>query len=387
MGWRHQPPVYSPLSWPAVLAAFGRHDPREEIVARFRVSHRASHVLLTDSGTSALMLALAAAARLRPGLPVLLPGYGCYDLATAALGARVRVRLYDIDAETLQPDVDSVGEALRGGAAALVVVHHFGVPVDMDTMSKIAAGARTTLIEDAAQGTGGSWRGVRLGAHGDASILSFGRGKGVTAGGGGALLVREAALESALGPPLPAAWERRLRTATLLGAQLALGNPALYAIPSALPFLQLGETFYREPHAATGLSAAAARVLEHSMEREEAEGEARRGNAEALLTVLDASDFQRIAVPSAAGVPGWLRLPALHGARGMLVDDRARQLGVEAGYPLDLRRLAPLAPSIEGIASTPGADRLASDLLTLPTHSQLRAHDRQALVRWIVGRR
>jgi dTDP-4-amino-4,6-dideoxygalactose transaminase len=190
--WRRQPPVLSPVSSRAlvdgVAAAIGLDSNAHEGVSEdLRKRYRCHDALLTDSGTSALILALR---RIAPQGIVALPAYGCIDLTTAALGAGVRVRLYDIDPVTLSPDLDSVRAALRRGVDAIVVTHLYGYPADMFGVASLAAEAGVPVIEDAAQGAGGTLRGSLLGSIGDVSVLSFGRGKGMTGGSGGALLVR-----------------------------------------------------------------------------------------------------------------------------------------------------------------------------------------------------
>src|SRR5262249_32635658 len=79
-------------------------------------------VVFTDSGTTALSAALRAVLEGRPGLSVALPAYACYDLATAAEGAGASVLLYDLDPQTLAPDVTQLQATLRHGAAVVVVV-------------------------------------------------------------------------------------------------------------------------------------------------------------------------------------------------------------------------------------------------------------------------
>jgi len=95
--------------------------------------YEASVGILTDSGTSALRLALSAAAD-AGRLPVAMPAYSCYDLATAAIGADVPVLLYDLDPLTLEPDEASLTQALEAGARTLVVAHLFGRPGPVDRL-------------------------------------------------------------------------------------------------------------------------------------------------------------------------------------------------------------------------------------------------------------
>ncbi len=104
--------------------------------------------------------------RRSPERPVAFPAYACYDLASAALGAGTRVLLYDLDTETLGPDWPSLERSLEAGATAVVVVHLFGIPVDMDRVGQMARAHGAAVIEDAAQAVGAAWRGRPAGEPG-----------------------------------------------------------------------------------------------------------------------------------------------------------------------------------------------------------------------------
>src|SRR5207344_1715359 len=107
--------------------------------------YAASDVLLTDSGTSALRLALEGALRERPRSSVALPAYSCYDLATAVIGARARIQLYDVDPRTLSPDLQSLERTLEAGAGVVVVGHLWGVPVALDAVQQLCSRAGALL--------------------------------------------------------------------------------------------------------------------------------------------------------------------------------------------------------------------------------------------------
>ena len=101
---RHQLPAYSPVTLGAVAAAVLaslRGDPQggwhRRVCDVLRSRYGATDVLLTDSGTSALRLAIGGALRGVESRPAALPGYCCYDVATAAVGAGAQVILYDLD--------------------------------------------------------------------------------------------------------------------------------------------------------------------------------------------------------------------------------------------------------------------------------------------------
>ncbi len=167
-----------------------RSGDAEQLSTLLRRRYHSDHVVLCDSGTSALILALRVASDGAPKPLVALPAYGCYDLATAAIAVGADVVLFDLDPETLAPDPVSFARALQRGPCAVVVAYLYGIPFDAAALSRQAAEVGAILIEDAAQGFGASVADTPCGGIGPLSVLSFGRGKGVTGGGGGALLMR-----------------------------------------------------------------------------------------------------------------------------------------------------------------------------------------------------
>ena len=389
---RCQLPVHSRLTVRQLLrgasAVLGvGHDPHSPL-ARLRSSYDVAGALGTASGTIALQVAL----RLVAGptrAPIALPGYGCYDLATAAIGADVPVRLYDIDPRTLGPDLDELGRIVAEGAGAIVVVHQYGIAVDMAAVRALAAEAGIPVVEDAAQAVGGRLAGRALGGLGDYGILSFGRGKGMSAAGGGALLARRSAeamllSSTTLISPGSAGAGDLLRGA----AQFALGRPATYSLPAALPFLRLGETVYHSPQGARGWSRAVVAMLDGALDRVDAESARRRTRGAELQSLLPERAQLGTSLPANAEA-GYLRLPCLVPRREVRDDALAGGVpfGVARGYPRTLADLAELAPQLASAPGPlPGARELASRLVTLPTHDLLTVGDLAALKCWIHDR-
>jgi perosamine synthetase len=389
--FRRQPPVVSHISPSAVLAAArvaarryaGRVDRGDEVVrSALSTRYDARAVALTDSGTSALVLAMRLAAP--PRGTVALPAYGCVDLIAAAVRAGVRVRLYDTDPVTLSPDLDSVRRALARGADAVVVAHMYGYPADVPGVRALAEDAGARVIEDAAQHAGGRLGGTRLGAFGPLTVLSFGRGKGTTGGRGGALLVTAEAGAVIVGAveawgramPAPAAGWGEVAIAT---AQWVLGRPAAYGIATSIPGLHLGETIYHPAGEPAPLSRAAAALVRRGLPGIDAERAARAGRAESLTAQLARVPSFHIVRSITGGTPGYLRLAAL--------DEAGRRpaplLGVVRSYPRALGEepaLAPIAHRNE--PDTPGARDICRKLFTLPVHEYVTQSDERQIVEW-----
>lgn len=355
---------------------------RAEVEAALRATWAPRGLALTDSGTSALVLALRLTAG--NGGTVAYPGYACVDLAAAARFAGVRVRLYDLDPHTLGPDLSSLERALERGVDAVVVAHLHGYAVDVPAVRSLARRFGVAVIEDAAQGAGGSLHGVRLGALGDLAVLSFGRGKGTTGGAGGALMAREPELAArlgdasrALGTP-PAGWGSLAATA----AQWALGRPSLYAIPASIPQLRLGEMVYHPAHEPRALSRSAAGLLASALGLDAGEVARRRANARALQRAVGARDDLLPVRELDGASSGYLRLPVLDlGGR-----EQQPALGVMRGYPRTLHEQEELRPFlVPGEPATPGAEWMRERLFTLPTHGLLTPGDLEALSGWVQG--
>ena len=161
---RRQLPALSPLTAGALLAGALPRGTSGRLTELLQQRYRSHHVVLTDSGTGALTLALAAAIAGRPAPLIALPAYGCYDLATAALGVGGGVVLYDVDPDTLSPALGSLERALDRKPHAVIAAHWYGVPFDTEALSRRVTDAGAVLVEDAAQAFGASVDGRACGA-------------------------------------------------------------------------------------------------------------------------------------------------------------------------------------------------------------------------------
>lgn len=388
MIFRHQLAVHSPIVAAAELRAVASAlrlatDPRPVLLELLLREYDAEGGVLCGSGTQALQLAITTAIRLTGGVgPVALPAFSCFDVASAAIGAGVPIALYDIDPDTLAPDVESLGRVMADGVRVAVIAPLYGMPVDWELLEALAARHGALLIEDAAQGHGASWRGRKLGSLGTISTLSFGRGKGWTGGSGGAVLFRGAA--ATVAPEgLPSEGVRsEVATVVSLIAQWLLGRPAIYGIPRSLPGLGLGVTTYRAPSAVVSISRAAAAAVLANRDVSLTEAAARRSNAHEFLArpigvgTLAATRF------ASAGEPGYLRLPlrVVGGSDALGSREQTGRLGIERSYPCTLGELPEAAARLTGAEqSWLGASTLSAQLFTVPTHSLVGAGERREI--------
>ena len=143
-----------------------------------------------NSGTSALHLALLAAG-IQPGDEVITVPFTFYATA-AAIGYVGAVPVYiDIDPRTFNLDVTRLEAAITERTRAILPVHLYGQPADMDPILKIARRYKLVVIEDAAQAHGAEYKGRRVGAIGDIGCFSFYPSKNLGAAGEGGMVTTD----------------------------------------------------------------------------------------------------------------------------------------------------------------------------------------------------
>jgi dTDP-4-amino-4,6-dideoxygalactose transaminase len=387
MTLRWVPPAHSPVRPVALvrggLTAAGLAAAHEsEVIDTLARRFGSGRITLTDSGTSALVLALKAT--VPRGEAVAFPAYCCIDLITAAQGAGVKVRLYDVDPATISPDLDSLRRAVQRGVSAVVIAPLFGYPVDVEGVGAIAAEAGIPVVEDAAQSAGSTFHGRRIGSFGALTVLSFARGKGTTGGSGGALLVRDSAYFESAGQLTSslAGGSSGAADVVKLGAQWMLGRPSAYWLPSSIPALRLGEMIYHAPHPPRAISRAAASMLRAALEQDDAEVAVRRSHAAEIVAGGESAGFAFTSA-IAGGAPGYLRL-AIHDLTGKAVP--APRSGVLRGYPITLdEHEMSRGVLLDGEAAGAGARVLRDNLFTLPVHSRMTPADVRGITSWLAS--
>jgi dTDP-4-amino-4,6-dideoxygalactose transaminase len=146
-----------------------------------------SHCIALNSGTSALHLALLAAG-IGPDDEVITVPFTFVASVAAIAYSGARPVLVDIDPQSFTMDVSAIEAAITPRTKAILVVHLYGQPADMDPIMDIARRHGLVVIEDAAQAHGAKYKGRLVGSIGDMACFSFYPGKNLGAyGEGGAV--------------------------------------------------------------------------------------------------------------------------------------------------------------------------------------------------------
>ncbi len=142
------------------------------------------HAIAVNSWTSGLFASVAAA-DLSPGDEVIVPPLTMSATATAVLGNNAIPVFADVEPDTANIDPDAVRECITEKTEAILIVHLFGYPAEMDELVSIADEHDLILIEDAAQAIGATYDGEYVGTIGDIGGFSLNVHKHIQSGEGG----------------------------------------------------------------------------------------------------------------------------------------------------------------------------------------------------------
>lgn len=329
-------------------------------------------LLFTSSGTAALYLALIALKESRPGRSeVLIPAWCCPSVPQAVLQAGLTPVPLDLDPATFAYAPDEISRGTHARTLCLLLVNFFGIP---HPRPEGWDGDAPAILRDCAQDF------HHRPAPGDADpfFYSFGRGKSLNTGHGGALCFPEA------GPWLDAA-RRTLEGMPPLGSKpllkmaalSLLSQPLPFGILTRLPFLKIGETRWESPLEFGAIHPSFHRWASACLEAFAAR---RRDYADLVADyarVFRASGRGKVLLPytgyDETNVP--IRFPVLipdAGLRNRLLDRLgSRYGGLTRQYPDLLHRLPGAPPDFRPDRDFPGGTRIARELVTLPVTSLL----------------
>ncbi len=151
---------------------------------------RAEHGIGVNTGTSALHLALLAA-DVGPGAEVITVPFTFVATAAAIHYTGAKTVFVDIDPRSFTMDVNAIEAAITARTKAIIPVHLYGQPADMDPILEIAKKRGVVVIEDACQAHGAEYKGRRAGGLGDMGCFSFYPGKNLGAYGEGGMVVTD----------------------------------------------------------------------------------------------------------------------------------------------------------------------------------------------------
>ena len=145
------------------------------------------HAIAVTNGSCALDCAIAAL-DIGPGDEVILPTFTIISCITEIIRVGATPVLVDINPDTWNMDVSQIESKITPKTKAIMVVHIYGLPVDMNPVLEIASNYGLQVIEDAAESHGQKYNDIPCGSFGDISTFSFYPNKHITTGEGGMIL-------------------------------------------------------------------------------------------------------------------------------------------------------------------------------------------------------
>lgn len=155
------------------------------------------YAVTTTSGTTAIHLALASI-DLKPKDEVIVPTFTMLSSVTPILYLNARPVFVDCTPDSWTMDVGKVEKKITSKTKAIIAVHIYGHPADMDPLIKLAKKYHLYLIEDAAESLGSRYKNRKTGSIGDLSCFSFYANKLITTGEGGIVATNDSRLAGRL---------------------------------------------------------------------------------------------------------------------------------------------------------------------------------------------
>jgi dTDP-4-amino-4,6-dideoxygalactose transaminase len=360
-----QAPAGRPLSPRQLLEVLRDPDPEQHLRRGLEALLGTGSISLHHSGREALRIALERAMHATGRDEVLVPAYTCFSVPAAAVAAGARVRAVDVDADG-RPHFAALPAEAWSSAAAVVVDNLFGHACPVAPVHAAAQPHGVWIIDDAAQSLGCVTDEGALGTRGHLGILSFGRGKPLSALGGGAILWTGAPLDLAARSARPARWSGIVQA---LAFNAALW-PAVFGVLRRVPALAIGETLFDPAFERGEIDGAALSLAAAQIEALAARTAERRGCALQLAQVLEEHGAYRPLRKDPDGVfPRLAVVAASQEARDAALEHLG-PLGASRSYPSAITEIPGLQPRRVGSDECPGARSLARRIFTLATHGR-----------------
>ena len=156
----------------------------QEFESLFAQLQGAKYAFAVNSATSGLHLALIAVG-IGEGDEVIVPAFSFPATANVVLMVKAKPVFVDIDLSTYNIDVNRIEPVINSNTRAIIPVHLFGLPADMDPIMELAHKYGLKVIEDAACAHMSEYKGCKVGTIGDVGVFSFHPRKPITTGEGG----------------------------------------------------------------------------------------------------------------------------------------------------------------------------------------------------------
>ena len=393
--FRLVPPAGTPISLKNIIEILGlwlKGDPNPdypEITVADKFGSK--YAVFVNSGRSALFLILEALKKAGGSdkNEVLIPAYTCFSVASAIIKSDLKIRLIDIDPDTMDYAYSGLSDIRFDKVLAILSSNLFGLAGDYDRLTAIARENRIFLIDDAAQSMGLSVNGRMSGTFGKAGFFSLGRGKNLSAYSGGILLTDDKSIASEsteiIGLANSPGSVADITALCKLSAYGLFLKPSFYRIPGSLPFLGLGETVFDTNFKIGPLTKLQKLALISLLPKLRGLNNDRAVVAGKLARGISKVKGYGIPGYDEENCPSYLRLPVFASSRSeknrLIAELNKRGISASGMYPSIISEIPQIATRLPSAKSHfPGASYLADRLVTLPTHSYVNEDDIEKII-------
>ena len=386
---RTLPPAVAPIFFRDIITGiFGIFKKSQEInrfESEFKDYFDVKHCFLISSGKAALTIILRSLKKMHPDQDeILIPAFICYSVPSAITRAGLKIKLCDINADTLDFNIDLLAKTLNSTNRLLAIIpaHLFGIPTDIKRYEDLINGS-CRIIEDAAQAMGSELDGRKLGTMGDVGFFSLGRGKALSTVEGGVILTNNEKVAETINEQIKKIPDYTfIEQMKLLFYAVILNifmRPSLFWIPKSLPFLKLGETVYDPKFNIKKMSAFQAGLARGWQKKLKNLSRIRKTNSEYCTRIFSTQSFNSKLKTQNSKLTSLIRFPFITNTakqRDIILQTSAKQgLGIMPTYPDSINGINELKNQFEG-QNFPAAKEYANNLITLPVHQFISHNDK-----------
>lgn len=409
------PPAASPIYFRDMLNGLNSIMQGKTETERFKKELQeyfgVKHCFLVSSGKAALTIILKSYHKLHPDRnEVLIPAFCCYSVPSAIISAGLKIKLCDVNPETLDFDYSQLKELIaqsspvksaalvstkhltgqeklkaqgnpKSKLLAILPVHLFGLASDIEQIKKLLVDPAVAVVEDAAQVMGTEQKGQKLGTIGDVGFFSLGRSKSISTVEGGIILTNNDKIAQQIKLQLvDISAYSLLELMKLLFQAFILSifqYPSFFWFPKSLPFLRVGDTIYDPEFKIRKLSRFQAGLAKNWKAKLFEFSKSRRNAASKWSSMLNSTGITYYSSGNSS-LFNFIRYPIrLENGKTWemaLTHSEENGLGIQLTYPDSINGITELHTESEG-KDFPAARKLAREILTLPVHPLLSKKD------------
>lgn len=368
-------------------------DRRDQLCNDIKERFGVEHCFLMSSGRAAMAMIFQILKNRNPDrerTEVVLPSYTCYSVPAAAEIAGLKVRICDIDPDTLSYDIDQLRSIDLSQVLCVVTANLYGYPNNLPELEELTHQAGCYLLDDAAQSMNAQVNNRYAGTFGNLGLYSLDKGKNITSIQGGIIVTNDDLIAGWIDEEiqqLPEAdIKHQLIDALKLIVYMLMLKPWLYWVPANIPALGLGKTSYTTDYLFSKYSRSMSALASRLFRRIDQITHSRKQRCHLITEKLKPLDTISFIEPVNESVEtACLRLPVIvrnSHARDQLVKKlNGCGIGATSSYPRSIADLKETSSfSIIHNNKASGGQYVANHILTLPSISCLNSHDIDVIV-------